>query len=95
MHQGMSQKITSLSKSLTAIIEDILLCRHFFLPLILSTYNDYITLCFHFVIPFGLIFLLYLFNYSLALAMVPYTHIRSSIIHLLEEYNILLRVLTL
>ena len=88
MHQGMSQKITSLSKSLTAITTDILIWCHFFLPLILATYNDYITLCFHFVIPFGFIFLLYLFNYSLALDMVLYTHIRSGIIHLLEEYTI-------
>ena len=61
---------------------------HFFWSLILAPYNDYITSCFNFVIPFGFIFLLYLFNYSLALDMVLYTHIRSSIIHLLEEYTI-------
>ena len=88
MHQGMSQKITFLRQCLTTITTDILIWCHFFLPLILATYNDYITLCFHFVIPFGFIFLLYLFNYSLALDMVLYTHIRSGIIHLLEEYNI-------
>ena len=91
MHQGMSQKITYLSRSLTAITGDILIWCHFLLPLILSTYNDY-TLCFHFVIPFGFIFLLYFFIYSLALDMVLYTHIRSGIILLLEEYTILLRV---
>ena len=56
MHQGTSQKITSLIKSATAITTDILIWCHFFLPLILATYNDYITLCFHFVIPFGFIF---------------------------------------
>ena len=56
MHQGTSQKITSLIKSTTAITTDILIWCHFFLPLILPTYNDYITLCFHFVIPFLFIF---------------------------------------
>ena len=87
MHQGMSQKITSLSKSLTAITTDILIWYHLFLPLMLATYNDFITLCFHFVIPFGFIFLLYLFNYSLAFAMVLYTHIRSGIIHKRTQPN--------
>ena len=29
------------------------------MPLILATYNDYITLCYHFVISLGLIFLLF------------------------------------
>ena len=69
MRQGTSQRITCLIKSTTAINTDILIWCHFFLPLILTTYNDYITLCIHFVIPFGFIFLLYLFNYSLALDM--------------------------
>ena len=41
------------------------------------------------MIPSGFIFLLYLFNYSLALDMVLHTHIRSGIIHLLEEYTII------
>ena len=59
MHQGTSQKITSLSKSLTAITTDILIWCHFFLPLILATYNDYITLCYHFMISFGFILLLF------------------------------------
>ena len=91
MHQGTSQKITSLIKSAAAITTDILIWCHFFLPLILATYNDYITLYFHFVIPFGFIFNFFITD--IILLVIPRKKLTGFSLHYLGLWTVSIAIL--
>ena len=91
MHQRTSQKITSLIKSAAAITTDILIWCHFFLPLILATYNDYITLYFHFVIPFGFIFNFFITD--IILLVIPRKKLMGFSLHYLGLWTVSIAIL--
>ena len=91
MHQETSQKITSLIKSTAEITADILIWCHFFLPLILATYNDYITLYFHFVIPFGFIFNFFITD--IILLVIPRKKLMGFSLHYLGLWTVSIAIL--
>ena len=84
-------RLLLLVKALLKKTTDILIWCHFFLSLILATYNDYITLYFHFVIPFGFIFNFFITD--IILLVIPRKKLMGFSLHYLGLWTVSIAIL--